>query len=108
MSAVRFLYIVIACSKFQVNDTSPMLSVFQRYLIWWNFDQTANKLAAYFCHKFFLFCYIFAVHAKSNLGQHKNYVPHDSMVESSDSDQLSYGMNSENLWFSDGFRGDGG
>ena len=65
MSAVRLLYIVIACSKFQVNDTSPMLSVFHRYLIWLNFDQTANKLAVYFCYKMFLFCYIFAVHAQS-------------------------------------------
>ena len=77
-----------------------MLSVFQRYLIWWNFDQTANKFSVSFCHKIFLFCYIFAVHAQSHDGQHKNYVPHDSTVEFSDSEQLSYGMNSYSQFFS--------
>ena len=61
MSAVRFLYIVRACSKFQVNDTSPMLSVFQRYLDWLNFDQTAIKLAVNFCYKMFLFLCILEV-----------------------------------------------
>ena len=61
MSALRFLYIVRACSKFQVNDTSPMLSVFQRYLDWLNFDQTAIKLAVNFCYKMFLFLCILEV-----------------------------------------------
>ena len=40
------------------------------------------------------------MHTRSFLGEHKNYISHDSMVESSDFEQLSYGMNSYSQFFS--------